>query len=219
MKDMRRDSGAHYRFPLSPVQPERNSAIACLIIVSIFFVCGPFLGFFALFNHIVGESLGAWLGPVLLLGVIAAAVIAIIRWQRFRRLYAPRLEISHHPLSAGAVCQAHLSQNGPLKIDAVRVLLVCEEKASYTDGTVTRWAKEQVYKAEQWQAEDLELTREKTLEQEFTVTIPEGAMHSFKSAHNFISWRLLVEEQLQGRRKPWRNEFEIILRETAEADE
>jgi hypothetical protein len=215
---VRNEPGTHFRFSLLPQRAERKPGVTCLILFAIAFLSMPLMGLVTLLVQLVADPIRApWLGAVGMLGLIAVGLIVVMRRRRFHLLYGPRLEIEQHPLSAGAACRAHLAQRGPLKIVAARVLLVCQERVSFTDGTVTRWAQEQVYEAEQWRADDLELTRDRPLDQEFTVAMPAGAMHSFQSAHNSISWKLRVEEQILGRWRPWRHEFPIILRATTEA--
>jgi hypothetical protein len=206
------EPGERLRYRLLPPPAERNPAVTCLIVMGIVFLGVPFLWLLTLFVKLVAEPLGVpWLGGAVVLGLTVCGLIFGARQRLFRTIHEPRIEISEHPLAAGAGCQAHLFQRGPLAVTFARVLLVCEEKARYTDGTMTRWATEQVYARELWREDALELTRAAPLAREFAVAVPVAAMRSFQSGHNFVTWKLRVEERIPGMWKPWRHEFPIII--------
>jgi hypothetical protein len=199
-----------YRLLLPPSEP--NPAVSCLIVMGIFFVGIPFVWLLTLFVKLVAEPLGApWLGGLVVLGLTGYGIFLGVRRRRFRRIHEPRLEVSEHPLPAGTACRAYLFQRGPLSVTYARVLLVCEEKARYTDGTMMRWAEEQVFTRELWRGDALKLAREMPLAQEFSVKVPADAMHSFQSANNFVTWKLRVEERIPGLWTVWRLEFPVLI--------
>jgi hypothetical protein len=108
------------------------------------------------------------------------------------------VEISDHPLRPGQTCSLCLSQSGRLKMKSLELLLVCDEEATYQQGTNTRTETQRVYEQRIFRREDFEIQGDKPFDVRCDVTVPSGAMHSFKSAHNEISWRVLVKGDVDG---------------------
>jgi hypothetical protein len=101
------------------------------------------------------------------------------------------VEISEHPLYPGGRYDLFIDQSGNTGLELFRVLLVCDEEATYRQGTDARAATRRVY-------EHLVYCRESTSLQpdgpqvRTTIEIPETAMHSFRSEHNKVCWKLVV---------------------------
>jgi hypothetical protein len=108
------------------------------------------------------------------------------------------LEISDHPLHPGGEYQVFLSQAGRLSVNRLTLSLVCEEEATYRQGTDTRTETQQVYSQQIFCQANFDIPPSVPFEKESSLCIPEGAMHSFKSAHNRIQWTLLVEADIAG---------------------
>jgi hypothetical protein len=209
---VRNQPGTRLPFRLLPPPKERNPGVTCAILLWLVFVGLPFLWLLTIFVKLVAEPLGMpWLGGLLFLGLFITGLGMVERRRRFRLAHGPRLEISEHPILIGATCRASLFQRGPLALTFARVRLVCEEKASYTDGTVTRQATHQVHTEELWRGEALQLGPDAPLDEEFDVHVPDGSMHSFQSAHNWITWKLVVEVRVAGSWRPWRDEFPVVV--------
>jgi hypothetical protein len=96
-------------------------------------------------------------------------------------------------------------------VESICVRLVCEETAKYTDGTMTRTASEQVYQREILRNADVQVTEDAPLAERFSVGVPAGAMHSFQSSNNSITWKLVVEEQAAGQWSSWTREFPVVV--------
>jgi hypothetical protein len=105
------------------------------------------------------------------------------------------VEISRQPLYPGAECKVFLAQFGRLLIHRLRLSLVCQEKATFQQGTNTRTEIRQVADHEIFRGEDLIVTSQKPLEVLRPFQVPARAMHSFRSARNEIRWMLVVEAQ------------------------
>ncbi len=103
------------------------------------------------------------------------------------------VEISAHPLRTGDRCAFHISQPGPLTLNALTVSLVCEEIATYRQGTTTRNETYRVFENELIQQEGIEVRREFPFEADGSLSIPEAAMHSFEGGHNKVVWKILVK--------------------------
>jgi hypothetical protein len=102
------------------------------------------------------------------------------------------LEISDHPLHPGKTYKVFLSQTSSLDIRFLKLLLVCEEEATYRQGTDTRTESQTVF-SEELSRKELEMAYVAPMEMECDVHVPQGAMHSFQSAHNRVNWTLVVE--------------------------
>jgi len=109
-----------------------------------------------------------------------------------------RIEISQHPLYPGGSYEVFVSQAGRLSIGSLRVLLNCEEKATYRQGTDTRTERRRIFEEELFSQEGFEVHQGLPFEHRLSVRIPESAMHSFKSDHNEIGWSLEVRGAVDG---------------------
>jgi hypothetical protein len=121
-----------------------------------------------------------WLVPVVLIGLFAIyfAVFAVL--DEFG-VGPTVLEISDHPLVAGERYVLFLSQSGRLKLNSLRVLLVCEECAASApnrnDGAGTR----RVFEEEIFAQEHFEVRPDRPFEVRGELRVPAGAMHSFEA--------------------------------------
>ncbi len=120
------------------------------------------------------------------------------------------VEISSQPLYPGAECQVSLAQFGRLAIRRLRLALVCQEKATYQQGTNTRTELRQVAEHEIYQGDDLIVTPNQPLEVQRTFQVPAGAMHSFRALRNEIAWMLMVEAA-PDRWPPLRRAFPLVV--------
>jgi hypothetical protein len=120
------------------------------------------------------------------------------------------VEISRQPLYPGAACQVLLSQFGRLAIRRLRLSLVCQEKATYQQGTNTRTEFRQVAEHEIFRGEDLIVRPNQPLDVQRTFQVPPRAMHSFRAARNEITWMLVVEAVLD-RWPKLRRTFPLVI--------
>ena len=92
-------------------------------------------------------------------------------------------------------------QSGRLLISAIDLILVCDEVATYRQGTDTRTERLRVFEQPLFRREQIEIEPSQTFEQQGEVEIPADCMHSFKADHNEVQWRLLIRATwLDGRR-------------------
>jgi hypothetical protein len=113
------------------------------------------------------------------------------------------LEISDQPLYPGHIYEAFLSQTGRLQVRWFHVQLVCDEQATYPQGTDTRTASATVYRQTVLNQRRFDIPPGGAFESHFTIAVPDTAMHSFSAPHNAVSWMLVV----RGRMARW-PEFE-----------
>lgn len=102
------------------------------------------------------------------------------------------VEISEHPLYPGGRYELFIDQSGKQSVKRLRVLLVCEEEATFRQGTDARTATRRVYEHEALCREMFDEQAATRLQMRAELEIPLSAMHSFRSEHNKISWKLIV---------------------------
>jgi len=164
--------------------------VVCLLwngIVSVFvvIVIGSFL------EGAPNWFLTFFISPFVLIGI--GLIVFFVRQLVVTTGVGPTLvEISEQPLCPDERCRLFLSQTGRLKMDWLELLLVCDEETTYRQGTDTRTETERVYQEPLVRREQLEVAGGAPFETECEVTIPAGAMHSFKSGHNEVAWKILV---------------------------
>jgi hypothetical protein len=199
-----------YRLPLSA---SAGWALAVLLLAAV--VWNGMVAAFMIVDirsHLAGNPdwlLTALNVPFLLIGLGLA-------WFAVRRLLVtagvgPTLvEISAHPLRPAGQYEVFLSQTGRLKVNSLKLLLVCQEQATYQQGTNTRTEMAPVYEQEIFAREQFEIEQDAPLEVAAEMRVPARAMHSFKSGHNQIAWKLIVRGDVVG----WPNyqrEFPLLV--------
>lgn len=108
-------------------------------------------------------------------------------------------EISDHPLRPGKKYETHYVQFGRMTLRRFRVLLVCEESATFDQGTNTRTEQRRVFTREILSVRNVQIRPEVPLTVAEEFAVPPEAMHSFRSGHNEVAWKLVIE----GRPKGW----------------
>ncbi len=108
------------------------------------------------------------------------------------------VEISTHPLHPGKVCQLYVAQYGRSRLRYLKVSLVSDEKATYQQGTNTRTEYCRVYSQQILSHRHLEIRRGAPFEAQVEWTVPATAMHSFRSSHNEVIWKVVVSGRARG---------------------
>ena len=140
-----------------------------------------------------------WLAAGWLLPIGLAAMWSI--YQFFRQLLkltgigSTSLEISNYPLTPGNSYQVFLSQAGRVRLKLLDVDLICQEEATFNQGTDIRTEVINVFTQRLFRQRGISLKPAKPFETEFEFTIPSGSMHSFKSLNNRILWKIVVTGQ------------------------
>lgn len=102
------------------------------------------------------------------------------------------VEISSHPLRPNTECEIFVSQAGRFSLPSLTVALICEEEATYSQGTDIRTETRVVHEQEILRQEDIRIEAGTPFEAQGELSIPCGAMHSFQSGHNAVRWKLSV---------------------------
>ncbi|MGI9457102.1 MAG: hypothetical protein ACR2NU_11120 [Aeoliella sp.] len=169
--------------------------------LGLFFVCTIWNALLAYFGYVAsgqfsrGDPPWLALGLVVLLGLVGVwLAFHLVRelWER-RGIGVTQIEISDHPLALGGEYQAHLLQTGKMELRTLSVHLVSEEVASYQQGTDSRTLVETVYDQEIQSWRGLALVPGEPFEAQWSFSIPETAMHTFRSPHNEVQWLIIVQ--------------------------
>ncbi len=105
---------------------------------------------------------------------------------------ATRLEVSHHPLHAGETFRLLVSQAGRINMRWMKVVIVCQEQATYAQGTDTRTEISRVHRELLYRRRKFDIKPSEPFAVETEAVIPTAAMHSFVSPHNSVDWLLIV---------------------------
>ncbi|MGV3483758.1 MAG: hypothetical protein ACO1RT_05015 [Planctomycetaceae bacterium] len=109
------------------------------------------------------------------------------------------VEISDHPLYPGKSYDLFVAQAGRLSLRRLRVELICEEETTFRQGTDVRIDRHIALTKIIYTDRDLTIDPHRPWEQELQLDLPADAMHSFRSAHNAVCWRITVS----GDARPW----------------
>ena len=103
------------------------------------------------------------------------------------------IEIGDHPLRPNIDCEIFVSQAGRLSLTSLVLWLVCEEEATYSQGTDIRTEIRVVSRDEVLREAATQIEDGAPLECHGTIHVPSDAMHSMQSGHNAIRWKLVIE--------------------------
>jgi hypothetical protein len=124
---------------------------------------------------------------------------------------ATRIEVSDHPLLPGVEYEMFLSQAGKLEIKLLEVLLVCDEEATFCQGTDTVVDTSRVCEQQILRNEGLQIQPGVPYQARCNFCVPATAMHSFKGDYNSVNWRLIVRGQV-ARWPDYERSFPVIVR-------
>jgi hypothetical protein len=151
-----------------------------------------------------------FIAPFLVVGV--ALIIVFVRLLRQTASIGPTLvEISDHPLLPGGSYRLFLSQSGNLTLKSIEVSLTCEEEAIFRQGTNARTENREVFRQSLYSNAGAIIRPGEPLEAECNVTIPPGAMHSFRANHNQVQWKLIVRGDIVGW-NAFQRSFPVVVR-------
>ncbi len=206
-----------YRLPMavSPLWALGAALAACLFwngIVAVFVA-------FEVSSHLSGNP--NWFLTLLLVPFVLVGVALVLFF--FRQLLVTTgigptiIEVSDHPLYPGGQYRLFLSQTGRLRFNALEMTLVCEEEATFRHGTDTRTETRRVFERSLFRREGFEVHRGFPYESLCTLDIPLDAMHSFKSQHNEVNWKVIVRGNV-ARWPDYERSFPIIVYPASERE-
>ena len=144
-----------------------------------------------------------WFAALLLVPICLTAVWAI--YQFFRQMIKltgigpTSIEVSKYPMQPGNCYQVSLSQAGRVRLKLLDVTLICQEQATFNQGTDIRTETRVVYRQQLFRRRGIPLKQGEPFRTEFEMLIPDNTMHSFKSQNNRVQWKIVVT----GQAKSW----------------
>ena len=149
--------------------------------------------------------------------VIPISVAAMWSFYRFIRQFLKAtsigpstIELAHYPIVPGHKNQVFLSQAGTMRLKFIDVHLVCYEEATFNQGTTSMTKRQPVYASRLLRKRGIEVSSDQPYETEFEFQVPVGAMHSFQSLSNRITWQIEIHGKTKGYPAVVRS-FEIIV--------
>jgi hypothetical protein len=154
--------------------------------------------------------LAAFVVPFLAVGI--GLIVLLVRGLLVAAGVGPtRVEISDHPLRPGGRYRLFVSQAGRLTLKRLEVALVCEEEATYRQGTDTRTESCETLRESVLRQERFEMRRGQPFEAECEFSVPADAMHSFQADHNKVQWKVVVVGDAEGWPE-YRRGFPVVVR-------
>lgn len=133
---------------------------------------------------------------------LPAAIWAVFGLSRqlFRLIgFGPaRLEISDWPVRPGLKYRLILFQPGRLRLKLLEVVLICQEEATFSQGTSIQTERKTVFEQRLLRQRGVELKATRPFECELELLLPDNAMHSFSSANNRVLWKIIVQGSARG---------------------
>ena len=120
------------------------------------------------------------------------------------------VEVSNQPFYPGCVYDVFVTQAGRLSVHSLQLVLVCEEEAIYRQGTDVRTELRRVHQQQVFRTEGFEIVPPAPFERLCRLEVPDNAMHSFKSSHNAIRWKLVVQGDVS-RWPPFERDFPVVV--------
>jgi hypothetical protein len=190
--------GVELAYRLPPSQSPGWRLMATTIFAWSWLAVGGVLGVWAISSHVAGRP--EWFLTVFLLPFLAVGVWSIRYWLRQiwidTGMGLTTVEISDCPLVPGREYQVVLAQQGHIRVKSLELWLVCEEEATYRQGTDIRTEVRRVVEERLSSHRDFQIEPALPFQTEVAVAIPATAMHSFHSPHNSVSWKLVVRGEV-----------------------
>jgi hypothetical protein len=199
-----------YRLPIITTYGWRLAAVTALAVIWNAIVVALFV--MAVRRSIAGES-NIWF-YLFLLPFLAGGfwlIYFLIRQVVIASGVGPtQLEVSDHPLFPGRYYDLLLWQTGLLTMKSLAVDLVCEEQATFRQGTDTRTHTCRVYQKRIFERLAFDIPQGLAFQQQCRVEIPPEAMHSFRADHNEVQWKFVVRGEAGGW-PPFERSFPIVV--------
>jgi hypothetical protein len=120
------------------------------------------------------------------------------------------VEISDCPLVPGRTYRVAIAQHGHITVKSLELWLVCEEEATYRQGTDIRTEVRRVFEQQLWSHRDFRIEPSEPFQATAPLPIPATAMHSFHAAHNSVNWKLAVRGEV-AHWPPFERGFSIVV--------
>lgn len=184
-----------YRLPIS--QSPAGRLFAAMVLFLVLTAISAVLSVFATREHLGPRPdwfLTIFVCVLILLDIWATRLFLRQLWQH-TRIGPTCVEISHHPLHPGEEYAIFLSQHGRVLLQGLRMSLVCEEEATYQQGTDIRTESQAVHEQLIFSRSTVRIDPAAPFQLQASLRVPSNAMHSFQSGHNAVRWKLVVKAE------------------------
>jgi hypothetical protein len=120
------------------------------------------------------------------------------------------VELQRYPVVPGVANRIFLSQSGRFRLKLLEVRLACIEEATFNQGTNTMTERLCVYSRRLFRKRGIALGSKNPFRTSFEFSLPAGAMHSFQTSSNRITWQIEIHLKTKGLPQVTKN-FEIIV--------
>ncbi len=187
-----------YRLPIA--QSPLWKLIAAAVFSLVWNAISSVLLVVAIESHVLGNP--EWFLTIFVVPFVTVGAWAIYYFVKQVAVHAgigpTSVEVSDHPLRPGDRYSIFVSQAGRLSVKRLELLLVCEEEATYHQGTDLRTEVRRVHESRVFCREDFEINPGIPFEHECDLRMPENVMHSFQSHYNRVQWKLVVKGEADG---------------------
>lgn len=204
--------GIELAYRLPPSQSPGWRLLATTIFAAAWNGVSCVLVVWAVGSHLAGRP--EWFLTCFLAPFLAVGAWAIRYWLRQIWLDTgmglTTVEISDHPLYPGREYQVVLAQHGHIRVKSLQLWLVCEEEATYRQGTDIRTELRRVFEQRLSHHTDFRIEPVEPFQASILLPIPAPAMHSFHAPHNSVQWKLLVRGEVE-HWPPFERGFPIVV--------
>jgi hypothetical protein len=190
--------GVELAYRLPPTQSPGWRLMATTIFAWSWLAVGGVLSVWAISSHLAGQP--EWFLTIFLLPFLIVGAWSIRYWLRQiwidTGMGLTTVEISDCPLEPGRVYQVVLAQHGHIRVKSLELWLICEEEATYRQGTDIRTEVRRVVEERLSSHRDFRIEPIEPFRAAVSVAIPAAAMHSFHSLHNSVNWKLVVRGEV-----------------------
>ena len=190
--------GVELAYRLPPSQSPGWRLLATTIFAWSWLAVGGVLIVWAITSHLAGRP--EWFLTVFLVPYLAVGGWSIRYWLRQiwidTGMGLTTVEISDCPLEPGREYQVVLGQQGHIRVKSLELWLVCEEEATYRQGTDIRTEVRRVVEERLAVHRDFQIEPIEPFRTEVSVRIPATAMHSLHAPHNSVNWKLVVRGEV-----------------------
>ena len=150
-----------------------------------------------------------FLFPFLAVGVWSVRYLLLQIWLH-TGMGLTTVEISDCPLLPGHTYQVAIAQQGHISVKSLELWLICEEEATYRQGTDIRTEVRRVFEQQLWSHRDFRIEPVEPFQASAALPIPATAMHSFHSSNNSVNWKLVVRGEV-AHWPPFERGFAIVV--------
>ena len=155
-----------------------------------------------------------WLLVLILLGMILVAVRItghfLSQVGKSLRIGPTSVEVSDLPLYPGQRYDVAVVQAGRMSIKTLKLMLACDETATFCEGTDVRVEHRRVLFQKVMQCDSVSVEPGAAFVHQGELVLPESIMHSFQSPRNSIQWKLIVQADAQ-RGDAFERSFPVVV--------